>query len=97
MHCDRENLCDDGATYIEVCAIEGAPAFICGACGHVTVDMLSRIESDLAEIVEEGETYAHGEGVHTYEVTFMSAQTGEFGRVEIPEHFELEHIRSRSL
>lgn len=95
MHCDSNNLCEASVIYVEVCAIEDAPAFICGVCGHVTVDMLREVEEDALD--EELALASLGEGVHTFSVMRIEEQKGDYGRVEVAAYWDLVHVNSRPL
>ena len=64
--------------------------FICGADGHVTSVMMDDVEKEFLEEFElEGDDVFKEAGSYLFQVNRESAQTGEFGRVEIPEYWNL--------
>jgi hypothetical protein len=71
-------------TLIEAYADDGV--VICGAHGHVTVEMLTTIEASLVDgdyppLTEEATT--------VFRVDFIEAQRGDEGRIEVPAWWDL--------
>ena len=92
---DLSKLSDASESFVEVCVVGDAPPFVCGAHGHITADMLAKIDNDLADGAWDFSNT--GEGLHLCRATWEKEQTGDFGCVEIPGHFDLAHISSRLL
>ena len=72
----------------------GEPAFICGAIGHITSELLDVLEKEVNENPLE-DTFKKGEGDYLFSAKFQEEQRGDFGRVELPGYWELELIEFR--
>lgn len=71
----------------------GVPAhepFISEIYGAFTVDVLKEIEADLEEDAER--LFDQGSGTYWFTVSHNEAQTGEYGRIEVPAHHELSVV-----
>ena len=79
---------------IEVFYLYGHEPFVCGVNGAVGNGMIEGIEKDLDE---NREFLDKGDGTYLYRTTWQEAQTGEYGRVEIPGYWDLELIRFQSV
>jgi hypothetical protein len=78
--------------YLKV-VVSGAQPFICSVNGNVTIDVLEEIEKD--HFSEDNHDMKDGE--YIFSATYQEAQTGEFGRIEIAEHWELSVISVKSI
>ena len=81
---------DQGEQTIEVFHQQGDPAFICGAHGSITGDMIENIEKDFADNPDEG--FDRGDGIYLYVPRWESPQVGDFGRIELPGYWDLELV-----
>ena len=79
---------DRKKTIIEVFMQKGDPAFICGVNGHITTETMEAIEKDINENRDDDEK----DGRYLYEITYIEAQTGDEGRIELPAHWDLSEI-----
>jgi len=68
----------------------GELPFICGAKGHVTIDMLAEIEKDCEENAKD--IFDQGDGSYLFLARHNDAQIGDEGRVEVPAYWELDFI-----
>ena len=85
---------DSGSlTVVEVFYRKGDPAFVCGANGAIYGGMVEEIEKDFAD--NPGDGFEKGDGTYPYVARRVAEQFGEFGRVEIPAHWELEEVGFR--
>ena len=75
---------------IDVFHMAGEEAFVCGANGYVTTEMLLEIERDFLE--NPGEGFDHGDGIYTFGHRWITAQTGPEGRVEVPAYWDLTFV-----
>lgn len=78
--------------YLKV-VVCGSPPFICSVNGNVTIDILEEIMDD--HFSEDDHDMKDGE--YIFSATFQEAQTGEFGRVEIAEYWELSVISFKTI
>ena len=79
---------DNSKTIIEVFQQKGDPAFICGVNGHITTETMEAIEKDINENRDDDEK----DGRYLYEITYIEAQTGDEGRIELPAYWDLSEI-----
>lgn len=85
---------DRKATLVEIFHLHGDPLFICGVHGHITGDMLDEVEKEAEENLTES---GWEDGTYLFEVTYISAQTGEYGRVELSAYWHLERVGYRPI
>lgn len=71
---------------VELICLEG-DLFICGFCGNPCC--LEEIEKELLNAERE---WPKEEGIYLYEAYYISAETGEFGRIELPAYWEFKEI-----
>lgn len=69
---------------------EGDPAFICRVNGRATVGVLSDIEAQINDDVDA--SLLKGNGVYLFDVGYIEAQRGEYGRIELAGYFDLTLI-----
>lgn len=79
---------------IEVFYLKDHPPIICGAHGHIGGEMMDDIERDLAD---NPEFMDKGQGTYLYEATWISAQVGDEGRIELPSYWDLDLVRFQSV
>lgn len=85
-------------TYVQFFYSGHDAPFICGADGHVTSDMMDEVESEYLEGFELcGSDVFKEAGDYLFQVNRESAQTGEFGRIEIPEYWNVCFVRFEPL
>lgn len=84
----RQKLFNENLT-IAVC-VAGAPPFITAVNGKVILEVLGDIEHQLIE--DE-----LADGFYVFTITHYTAETGEFGRIEIPEYWELDQVSFKAL
>jgi len=81
---------------IEIFFLSGGELpFVCGAKGHVTIDMLTEIENDCVENMAD--IFDQGEGSYLFSAFYNEAQRGDEGRIEIPAYWELDLIQFKPL
>ncbi len=69
--------------------------FICGADGFINSIMLDEIESEYLEGYDpDADDGVFNEvGDYLFEVNKEQAQTGEFGRIELPEYWNMSFVK----
>ena len=72
---------------VDVLYMKGDEIIVTGASGAITRGLVEEWESEEFPLLDE-DGFFDGDGVYTLSWTYRSAQTGEFGRVEVPAHFD---------
>ena len=75
---------------VEVFYLEGHNAFIVGANGHITIEMIKMIEKDFADNQDEG--FESGEGSYLFKVTYDSGMFDKMAKCEMSPYWQLDQI-----
>jgi len=83
------DLVNTGNPIVQIFYQKDVPVFICGFNGN-PCGVIEWLEKDFIDNPWEEAT--HGDGIYTYSAKYQAAETGEFGMIEFPEHWELDLI-----
>lgn len=76
---------------IKVCYFKGVNPFICEVYGKISVMSLIDMEDELKADSEENQhELIDKEGEYEFGMRHYKAQVGEFGRVEVPAHWDFD-------
>lgn len=83
---------DQEKPIVEVFYQKGDDPFVCGLNGSTNggMGMIDEIEKDMIDNKEDA--FPHGDGQYLYIATWEPAQTGEYGRIELPGYWDLDLI-----
>lgn len=84
-------------TYIQLFYNGQDEPFICGANGHITQSHLDEIMVEILADDFKEENFCKGAGDYLFSIYFEDAQTGEYGVIEIPEHWEIDEVLFESI
>lgn len=88
-------ISDMKSPIVEVFYIRDHPPFVCGINGHYCAEMIENIEETLSEDTEN--TLDKGNGNYLYRATYVAAQHGENGRLELPAYWDLSYLAFRPI
>ena len=78
-------------TTIEIFYMLSEDAFVCGAYGSITIEMLTDIEKDFKDNYNDG--LDQGDGTYTFKVVRDEGQFDGMGRCEIAPYWDLTLIK----